>query len=226
MVSHEFRSPLSVITGVAQLLQLKGEKYSAKKKEALLQRILKVVDRLTILLDDLLLLARNTSLQATLEPQAVNLEQHCQRMIDNFKPSTLETRTIDFQSEGNLSDVSVDTNLIDTILSNLLSNALKYSPTEASVSLHVHRQGEEVVLKVSDGGQGIPQADQSALFEPFFRARNVGTIPGTGLGLSILKQCVDLHKGQISVESELDRGTSFTIILPVLETKERISSHA
>ncbi|MBE9059554.1 HAMP domain-containing sensor histidine kinase [cf. Phormidesmis sp. LEGE 11477] len=231
VVSHELRSPLSVITGVAQILQLKEKKYSAEKKKALLQRILKVIDRLTVLLDDLLLLTRNTSSQATLKPQAINLEQHCQRIIDNFKLSTSETRTIHFQSEGNLSDIGVDTNLIETILSNLLSNALKYSPIEASVSLHIYRQGEEVVLTVSDHGQGIPLVDQPNLFEPFFRARNVGTIPGTGLGLNILKQCVDLHRGQISVESELDRGTTFTVVLPVFETTSGsettgISSHA
>ena len=214
VVSHEFRSPLSVISGITQILQRQDQQFSEEKKQDLFQRILNVVTRLTALLDDLLLLMRNTSAQAAFKPKTVDLEQHCQRLINNFKLSTSEPRNIDFSSEGKLSEVSVDTALIDTILSNLLSNALKYSPTDTSVSLHIRRGSEEIVMEVSDRGQGIPPEDQANLFDPFFRAQNVGIIPGTGLGLSILKQCVDLHEGQISVESELDGGATFIVVLP------------
>ena len=214
MVSHEFRSPLSVISGITQLLQAREQQYSAEKKQDMLQRMQKVVAKLTELLDDLLLLSRNTSSQVKFNPQPINLQQYCKTLIDNFQLSTAENRTIDLHTEGELSSVSLDTALVDTILSNLLSNAIKYSPAPTPVSLHTERQETQVTLRVSDQGQGIPLDDQPALFDAFFRARNVGTIPGTGLGLSIVKQCVELHKGRVEVDSSPERGTTFTVTLP------------
>ena len=74
----------------------------------------------------------------------------------------------------------------------------------------------QIILKISDYGIGIPEADQVQLFESFHRASNVGNIPGTGLGLSIVKKCVDLHKGEISVDSQIGKGTTFTVTIPFL----------
>jgi len=121
---------------------------------------------------------------------------------------------IHFQTKGNCTSTCVDVELVTTILNNLLTNALKYSPDDSPVSLILERQKEQVILEVIDTGQGIPEADQSALFDAFFRARNVGNIQGTGLGLSITKECVDLHGGTIEIESEVGRGTIFTVSLP------------
>jgi signal transduction histidine kinase len=213
MVSHEFRSPLSIISGITQLLQKSESQYSHEKKQEMFQRMLNVITKLTNLLDDLLTLSRNTSSQVPFNPQPVNIQQHCENLVENFQLSTTKDRDIYLQSQGDLSSVSLDIALVDTILSNLISNAIKYSPELTPVNLRIERQNNQVVFQVSDQGQGIPLADQPALFDAFFRARNVGTIPGTGLGLSILKQCVDLHNGIVKVDSIPERGTTFTVTL-------------
>lgn len=99
------------------------------------------------------------------------------------------------------------------MVNNLLSNAVKYSPDGGCVSLTVSCQPDMIGLQVKDEGIGIPPEAMPQLFEPFHRASNVGEIPGTGLGLAIAKRCIDLHGGQISVESTLGEGTVFTVQL-------------
>jgi len=101
------------------------------------------------------------------------------------------------------------------ILSNLLSNAIKHSPKGSTVCFEASCQNGEVIFQIRDQGIGIPLEDQQRLFESFHRANNVGTIPGTGLGLAIVKKSVDLHGGQITVDSKVGVGTTFTVRLPL-----------
>ena len=100
---------------------------------------------------------------------------------------------------------------------NLLSNAIKYSPAGGSVHFDLSCEQGEVVFRIQDEGIGIPAADQARLFDSFHRASNVGTISGTGLGLAIVKKCVDLHSGKVTVKSEVGRGTTFTVMLPLTQ---------
>jgi signal transduction histidine kinase len=109
----------------------------------------------------------------------------------------------------------MDEKLLRSILGNLLSNAIKYSPQGSTVQLRLTCQENQAVFQVQDQGIGIPNADKQRLFESFHRASNVGTVSGTGLGLTIVKNCVDLHGGAIDVESEVGRGTTFTVTLPM-----------
>ncbi len=97
----------------------------------------------------------------------------------------------------------------------MLSNAIKYSPQESTVRFDLECMESVAVLSIQDEGIGIPTEDLPKLFESFHRASNVGTIPGTGLGLAIVKKCMDLHGGQITVESVLDVGTTFVVTLPL-----------
>jgi signal transduction histidine kinase len=96
-----------------------------------------------------------------------------------------------------------------------LSNAIKYSPTSTTVKFELVCQNDLAIFYVQDSGIGIPLEDQQHLFESFHRAKNVGNIPGTGLGLSIVKRSVDLHGGYITVESEVEVGTTFTVTIPL-----------
>jgi signal transduction histidine kinase len=111
--------------------------------------------------------------------------------------------------------VSIDRKLLRQILINLISNALKYSNAEEKVELQIFREDKDIVFHVLDRGIGIPPEDYPHLFESFHRAKNVGNIPGTGLGLSIVRKSVELHGGSITAKSEIDRGTTITVRLPI-----------
>ena len=109
---------------------------------------------------------------------------------------------------------ALDAKLLRHILTNLLSNAVKYSPIDSNIYFELNFHNEEVTFKIKDAGIGIPLEDQEQLFESYYRAQNVGKIPGTGLGLSIVKQCVDLHGGQIEFSSDTGLGTTFIVKIP------------
>jgi len=116
-------------------------------------------------------------------------------------------------------EACLDRKLLRQILVNLLSNATKYSPEEEAIDFHLTCCQNRVIFLVRDRGIGIPPEDRSRLFEPFHRASNVGTLQGTGLGLAIVKKCIDLHGGEIGFESDVGRGTTFTVKLPLVNSR-------
>ena len=110
----------------------------------------------------------------------------------------------------------LDAKLMKFVLNNLLSNAIKYSPEGGEVDLDLTMDNENLLLKVSDNGIGIPAEEIGKVYESFYRSKNAGVIPGSGLGLSIVKRAVDYHGGSISVQSELNKGTTFTVTIPII----------
>jgi signal transduction histidine kinase len=119
-----------------------------------------------------------------------------------------------FIIKSQYTDVVMDKTLLRYILSNLLTNAVKYSPGGGTVQLEIHCGTDQTVIRVADEGIGIPEKDQKRLFEAFHRAQNVGAIKGSGLGLTITKRAVMLHGGSIHFESQVGVGTTFTVTLP------------
>lgn len=111
------------------------------------------------------------------------------------------------------------------MLSNLLTNARKYSPQGDPVDFELNREENQAIIIIRDRGIGIPANDQNHLFQPFHRAQNTGIINGTGLGLAIVKKAVDLHQEMISVQSQIDIGTTFTVTLPIRKSKKFESGH-
>jgi len=150
------------------------------------------------------------------EPSPLHLEGFCINLIDNlqFMAGDRYKLILRYKSDDDR-PVCVDSYLLRHILSNLLTNAIKYSPTGGTIYLDVKSQAEQLVFKISDPGIGIPNSDLENLFQSFHRSSNVGDIPGTGLGLSIVKQCVDLHHGAIAVQSNLNQGSTFIVTLPL-----------
>lgn len=118
------------------------------------------------------------------------------------------------EQDNGFSTVCVDKQLLKNILFNLLSNASKYSGEHQNIYFTTELRDGKITITVQDEGIGIPNADKAHLFTPFFRAQNVTNIQGTGLGLNIVKKYVDIMGGSLSYESELDKGTTFTITLP------------
>ncbi|MDY6781275.1 MAG: response regulator [Cyanobacteriota bacterium] len=213
MVSHEFRNPLTTISGGTQMLLNYAERLDEKKRQSILQHIYNAVKKMLELLEDVLIIARSGSGKLKLELQSLDLEVFCRELSEELRMGIGAKHELEFVYQGQ-QNATLDRKLLRYILTNILSNAFKYSPKGSSVSFEVNCQPREVFFRIQDQGMGIPQRDRSKLFESFQRASNVGSIPGTGLGLAIAKQCLDVHGGWIALESELGTGTTVEFALP------------
>jgi PAS domain S-box-containing protein len=216
MTSHEFRTPLCTILSSTDLLEAYGKKWSEDKKSEHFQRIQSAVARMTKMLDDVLLIAQAEAGKQEFQPVPMHLDQYCTDLVEELQQGeSLRRHTINFVKSGQYTTTLIDENLLRQILSNLLSNAIKYSPSGSTIYFEVNCQEKEVIFIIKDSGIGIPKEDQQRLFESFHRANNVGNIPGTGLGLAIVKKSLDLHGGEITVDSSVGVGTTFIVRLPL-----------
>lgn len=221
LVSHEFRTPLTTIQSSAELLERYGDRYSNEKKQIHFRRIQTAVSRMTNLLDDVLTIGKAEAGQLKFEPSPMDVEAFCSNMVESMQIIAHPQHTINFVVQGECTDAQMDEKLLEHIMTNLLSNAMKYSPQGGIVKFNLICHAESVVFRIQDSGIGIPEKDLEKLFDSFRRASNVGTIPGTGLGLAIVQKCVELHGGQIRVESELGVGTTFIVTLPLKRCIEK-----
>lgn len=216
--SHEFRTPLSIISSSTGLIKDYGNKLDEVKKQKHLQRIQSSVTYMTELLEDLLLINRAEAGKLEFKPDSLDLVKFCRNLVEELQLGIRTNHKIVLQTDIATSvntNVYIDEKLLRQILSNLLSNAIKYSPQGCAVYLNIAFQNGMIVFQIKDEGIGIPPEDQEHLFESFHRAKNVGNISGTGLGLAIVKKCVEVHGGQIAVESEVAVGTTFTVKIPL-----------
>ncbi len=214
MTSHEFRTPLTTILSSAELLQDYGSIWSEEKKLKHLQRIQIAVKHMTGLLNDVLLIGKAEAGKLEFNPTPLNLVQFCRELVEEMQLAA-QNHTIVLRTAGKCANACMDEKLLRHIFTNLLSNAIKYSPSGGTVKFEFIPEQKAAIFQIQDQGIGIPQADQTQLFNSFHRASNVGTISGTGLGLAIVKKSVDLHNGQIFVKSEVDSGTTFVVKLPL-----------
>jgi signal transduction histidine kinase len=213
--SHEFRTPLTVILGSVQFLRKRYHQLSEEQRFEYCHRILEAGNQLKELLEDLLIISRADSGQINLALQPVNLEQLGQELIAEIQASS-ENEYYFNLSVNNLPDSLVlDKKILHHILTNLLLNAVKYSPTSSWINLAIDCQDNQLIFTISDSGIGIPPEDHGRIFDSFHRGSNVGEIPGTGLGLNIVKKYVELLGGNISFESQLGVGTTFVVTFPL-----------
>jgi signal transduction histidine kinase len=215
MVSHEFRNPMTVIRTAVELLESYNHQLSDQQKSKYFGKIQTAIRQMLQLLDEILLLGRSDAGKLQYEPTPLNLENFCSELTQTLQLGASSKHQIIFNFQGEDTLVEVDENLLRYILTNLLSNAIKYSPQGGTIAFDVICQDDTATFQIQDSGIGIPLKDQQRLFETFHRATNVGSIPGTGLGLSIVKKCVDLHQGQIYLQSQVGVGTTFTVKLPL-----------
>ncbi|WP_119070444.1 PAS domain S-box protein [Aggregatilinea lenta] len=214
MASHEFRTPLAVIQSTSDLLKHYGSRMNGAEQAESFSRITSSINTMIELMDDVLTVTMSESGKLEFRPTLVNLRAFCQERVAEFQQTIGSQHQLDFTASGNCTHIITDSKLLRHIVGNLLSNAIKYSPAGSRVSLEMTCTPNDIMLRVEDEGIGIPSADQAHLFELFHRASNVGGTPGTGLGLAIVKQSVNLCRGSITFESEVGRGTAFTVTLP------------
>jgi signal transduction histidine kinase len=218
MLSHDIRNPLNTILLAAGLLQNNDEKLTQEKKLNHLKMIRSAIKNMAQLLDEVSFIGKADSgkLQCQLYP--LDLEAFCHQILEEAHLTALEKRvTIEFTSSGDFSSTLWDENLLRHILGNILTNAIKYSHPDSKVKFELTRQEKTVTFKIQDWGIGISTKDQNQLFIPFHRGENVSGISGTGMGLAIVKKCVEAHGGEIKFESQIDVGTTFTVILPLIK---------
>lgn len=229
IVSHEFRTPLTTIQSASELLEY--YEWTKEEQTEQLHQIQSEVKHMTDLMEDVLFLSRTNANKSKLNPTKFDLVAFCSQILrqmqrtfakDNILDASLHipsTNTVienlHLQSDLDAVVVKMDEKLVRQILTNLLTNAIKYSPRDSTISFKLTIESERVTFAIADRGIGIPDEDLVHLFSAFHRAKNVGTLPGTGLGLSIVKNCVNIHEGSVSVNSRLNVGTEFTVILPI-----------
>jgi two-component system phosphate regulon sensor histidine kinase PhoR len=218
-VSHELRTPLSILRGYIETL-LDNPKTSAKE----LARILEVMERhskrLGLLVDDLLTLAQLESANSSLQLSEVNLSELFGRVVRDWEKKLVEKRLkVMVDLPPTVATVRADETRLQEVLYNLLDNAVKYSHEKGEIRLHAEQgKNGEIALSVSDSGVGIGKNDLPRIFERFYRAdkaRSPESIRGTGLGLSIVKHIAQLHGGRVEAESELGKGTTIRVLLPL-----------
>jgi len=222
MASHEFRTPLTAILSSAELIEHFSHRWSEEKKLTHLHRIQNSVHHMTELLNDVLLLAKAEAGKVELKLTPIDLQKFCHDLVEELQYSSGNQHIIRFIKREEKPTINcaqiyayLDEKLLRHILSNLLSNAIKYSSPGSTVHFELLYQDDSAIFEIQDEGIGIPLEDKERLFEPFHRANNVGTIPGTGLGLAIVANSVNLQGGTISVSSEVGKGTTFRVRLPM-----------
>lgn len=214
MASHEFRTPLATILSSSELIKTYWDRMSREEIDAKLNQIHEQVRHMTTLLEDVLTLGRSEVGKTQFNPESIEIETFIRNAIDQIRQTISASHPIEFTTNNRCDMINIDKTLLRQILTNLISNAIKYSPNGKTVHVNVACEIQDVTLRVRDEGIGIPEKDQDRLFEAFHRAANVGTISGTGLGLVIIKRQVELYGGAITFKSQEGVGTTFIVTLP------------
>lgn len=223
MVSHEFRTPLAIIDGHAQRFERRPEKITTERVLKSTKTMRTSVMRLTELMESMLSAARMEGGQIEFQPAVFDIGD----MVNDICRSYTDISTshhIEIDTEALPATYYGDVKLLRQVVSNLVSNAVKYSPENTTVFVRGFQADDKIVISVRDQGVGIPGDEVEKLFQQFFRASTSTGIPGTGIGLHLVKQLVAIHGGDMSVESVVGQGTTFEVLLPaVLSASEALT---
>ena len=216
MTSHEFRTPLATILSSTDLIRHYGDRLPGDEKTQIFDSIDTAVKRMTKMLDDILTIGRADAGVTVLKPslhKAVDLIRETALEAARASGPDAEAR-LDIVAAAGIELLQLDAAQVRHVVSNLVSNAYKYSPDGGRIAVHIGRADGMLEMQVVDQGIGIPPDDLPHLFDSFHRAANVANISGTGLGLAIVKRAVELHGGSIAVASAPGQGSRFTVRLP------------
>lgn len=218
-VSHDLKQPLSIMNGYIELMQIQnrldetGMRYS--------NAVMRSIENMRRLIDDLLDFAKiETGIQLKLRPVSVfQIINDCVQAIMPMAES--KAMIVEVEVTTSTPPVHGDPDRLHQIFSNLIGNAVKYTPPEGKVRIWAEVREGGLVVAIEDTGIGIAPEDQAKIFDRFYRVRRIETetIEGTGLGLAIVKKLVDLHQGNIGLESRLGEGTTFYVTLPIMQTE-------
>jgi signal transduction histidine kinase len=214
IVSHEFRTPLTGIQGFSEMMR--DEQLSLEEMREYAGDINKDSQRLNRMIDEMLDLDRMESGRMTIHPERMDLNAVLNEAVNRVRPNA-PNHTLSLDLQPDLPAIHADRDRLTQVASNLLNNAVKYSPTGGRITVRSRAEGDQVRIEVRDEGLGIPPEALETIFERYSRVDSQATkdIPGTGLGLPIVRQIVHLHGGKVWAESELGRGSVFHVALPL-----------
>lgn len=218
MASHEFRTPLSTILSSISLVNKYND--GDEKIERHVNRIKSAVTNMTLILNDFLSAEKLEEGKVFVRAEKFNIHTLVEEILLELNGILKPGQKLNYEHSGN-TDVELDKQMIRNILLNLVSNAIKFSPENKTVSVISNLTNSHLTLTVKDEGLGIPKDEQEHLFQRFFRAKNVTNIQGTGLGLNIVSKYLEAMNGEIEFESELNIGTKFQLKIPLVFKNER-----
>jgi signal transduction histidine kinase len=252
MAAHELRNPLNAILISAELLELDRTRSNDESQVRTLRLVHSATQKMNGLIDDMLFMGRAESGKLKCNPLPINLVEFCQDLLDQLQLGN-ETKHKLTLIASNVTSAILDQQLLHGIITNLIVNAIKYSPNGGQISLELEcrKPGEgdkeaifclspqclfpnskltninspSLIIQIRDEGMGIPETELGKIFEMFYRCKNTGKIKGNGLGLTIVKKAVELQGGTIGCESKIGIGTTFTVLLPyvALSSKAQLS---
>ena len=213
-VSHDLRTPLTVIRGRAQMLERQLADVGLQRERENAAGIVQASNRMNTMIQDLVDAARLEAGQLPLKPEPLNLDSF---LVDLKKrlAGALDVDRVKLRTPTNLPKVLADPERLERIMTNLLSNALKYSPPDTDVIVKARASDGQMIVSVTDRGVGIAKEDLPHIFERYYRARTAGRREGLGLGLYTTRKLVEAHGGRIWVKSQLGKGSTFFFSLPV-----------
>lgn len=223
--SHEFRTPLSIIQSNVELMCMQIAKKMPEEKSnfsVYFDRVKNEIENMSELMDQVLMIDKINSGKIESNRMAIDLVATCKQVALKMK-SASEARSLDIHVSGNPIMLKTDLQLFEQVILNLTSNAFKFSENSNPI-LHLFFNQKNIGIHIIDDGIGIPEKDQSALFQPFYRASNAVDIPGTGLGLSIVKNIMHNLKGKVEIESKQGIGTKVMLLFPLPKEENGIFS--
>ncbi|HVS92760.1 MAG TPA: HAMP domain-containing sensor histidine kinase [Mucilaginibacter sp.] len=228
MTSREFRTPLNAILLSADLIEQYYDSFDKQKIFSELNKIKTAAMYMADMTNDFISVEKIETGRLQAEPAIFDIKSLAESVIHQMKKQTKDWQDIRYVHAGPQSNVSLDRELIQHCLVNLISNAIKYSDVADHIEVETEIAGDFCIIRVKDSGIGIPKEEQQRLFEPFFRASNASHTEGTGLGLNIVKRYAELMGGYVNVESTENQGSVFTLVLPVtpFHRKQHDQDHA
>ncbi|HLY25559.1 MAG TPA: ATP-binding protein [Aggregatilineales bacterium] len=214
-ISHEFRTPLSVILSTFHILKEYHDRLTSEQIDSQFKKTTLAIRHMTNLIDNISLIGQGEAGELPFNPSPVNLITFCRELAEETLEYAEKQQQLDFSAKGIKHEVSVDVDLIRRALGNVLSNAANYAPEGSRIHFAVQGRKAHVLFLIRDEGIGIPAEERDYIFDPFYRASNVGSVGGAGLGLQIARQAVERHGGTIAIESNPVAGTTVTIQIPL-----------
>lgn len=217
MASHEFRTPLSTILSSISLISKYTQTEDDDKRQKHVQRIKSAVTNMTLILNDFLSAERLEDGRISAKYSSFSIKELMNETLIEMHGILKPGQRLDYKHEGQ-EELELDPQMMKNIFINLISNAIKFSDENKTIRIRTVLQANKALITIADEGMGIPREEQEHMFERFYRAKNVTNIQGTGLGLNIVSKYLEAMNGSIQFESELNKGTTFTISIPLQNT--------